>query len=97
MLVVSPNNPTGSAIAPAEMAALGERCAYLGAALIVDEVFADYPLRDRRSIPLAMPVGCLTVRLGGLSKSAGLPQVKLGWLAVDGPDPLVARRWSGSS
>ena len=37
-----------------------------------------------------MPVECLTVRLGGLSKSAGLPQVKLGWLAVDGPD--AARR-----
>ena len=32
---------------------------------------------------------CLTFRLGGLSKSAALPQVKLGWIAVDGPEPLV--------
>jgi aspartate/methionine/tyrosine aminotransferase len=38
-----------------------------------------------------MPSGCLTFRLGGLSKSAGLPQVKLGWIAVSGPDALVTR------
>jgi aspartate/methionine/tyrosine aminotransferase len=90
LLVVSPNNPTGSAIGRAELAALGERCAYYGAALIVDEVFADYPLRHPSLEPLEMPTGCLTVRLGGLSKSAGLPQVKLGWMAVSGPDPIVA-------
>jgi aspartate/methionine/tyrosine aminotransferase len=38
-----------------------------------------------------MPGDCLTVRLGGLSKSAGLPQVKLGWMALAGPAPLVSR------
>ena len=38
---------------------------------------------------------CLTFRLGGLSKSAGLPQVKLGWIRVDGPDELSARRSTG--
>jgi alanine-synthesizing transaminase len=91
VLVVSPNNPTGSTIAPAELAALGERCAYYGAALIVDEVFADYPLGAAPLDSLKMPADCLTVRLGGLSKSAGLPQVKLGWMAVDGPDALVAQ------
>jgi alanine-synthesizing transaminase len=89
MLVVSPNNPTGSAIETAEMSAVGERCAYYGAALIVDEVFADYPL-GRPVEPPDMPTDCLTVRLGGLSKSTGLPQVKLGWMALAGPDAMVA-------
>jgi alanine-synthesizing transaminase len=90
VLVVSPNNPTGSAIERAELVAIGERCAYNGAALIVDEVFADYPMRRPSLEPLEMPADCLTVRLGGLSKSAGLPQVKLGWMAVAGPDAIVA-------
>ena len=90
VLVVSPNNPTGSAIERAELVAIGERCAYHGAALIVDEVFADYPMRRPSLEPLEMPADCLTVRLGGLSKSAGLPQVKLGWMAVAGPDAIVA-------
>ena len=51
VLVVSPNNPTGSEIDQDELTTLGERCAYHGAALILDEVFADYPLQrlaDRR-------------------------------------------------
>jgi alanine-synthesizing transaminase len=90
MLVVSPNNPTGSAIEPAEMTALGQTCAYYGAAVIVDEVFADYPLGRPLEAP-EMPTDCLTARLGGLSKSAGLPQVKLAWMALAGPDALVSR------
>jgi aspartate/methionine/tyrosine aminotransferase len=90
VLAVSPNNPTGSAIGAAEISALGERCARRGALLIVDEVFADYPLGPPLD-PVEMPGGCLVVRLGGLSKSAGLPQVKLGWMAVTGPEPIVRR------
>ena len=88
VLAVSPNNPTGSVIAAAEMSALGERCARRGALLIVDEVFADYPLGSPLDA-VEMPDGCVSVRLGGLSKSAGLPQVKLGWMAVTGPEPIV--------
>jgi alanine-synthesizing transaminase len=88
VLAVSPNNPTGSMLTDEECAALEERCASRGAALIIDEVFADYMLSDRSSSPPHRPV-CLTFRLGGLSKSAGLPQLKLGWMAVDGPDSLV--------
>jgi alanine-synthesizing transaminase len=91
VLVVSPNNPTGSVLAPSDLQAIGTRCADRDAVLIVDEVFADYPLRrDSLETPI-MPEGCLSVRLGGLSKSAGLPQVKLGWMALDGPEPLLAR------
>jgi hypothetical protein len=90
VVAVSPNNPTGSAITAADLQALGDRCARAEAALVLDEVFADYPL-DEPLEPLDMPGDCLTVRLGGLSKSAGLPQVKLAWMALAGPDPLVSR------
>ena len=88
LLAVSPNNPTGSLLGSDETRALAERCAARGAALILDEVFADYPLGDRPAPPDELE-GCLTFRLGGLSKSAGLPQLKLGWIAVEGPKPLV--------
>lgn len=88
VLAVSPNNPTGSILTDGECAALEERCASRGAALIIDEVFADYTLSDRTPPRHHRPV-CLTFRLGGLSKSAGLPQLKLGWLAVEGPVLLV--------
>jgi len=94
VLAVSPNNPTGSTLTGAELDGLARRCAERDAALIVDEVFADYPLTSAPVAPgfsrthgAAAP--CLTFRLGGLSKSAGLPQVKLGWIGVDGPDALV--------
>ena len=97
VLAVSPNNPTGSVLAADEVAGLSSRCAQRNAALIIDEVFADYPLAAGADSRPVMPVtrsdmedaACLTFRLGGLSKSAGLPQVKLGWIAVDGPDDRV--------
>ena len=91
VLAVSPNNPTGSTLSADELTALDVRCGERGAALILDEVFADYPLRTpaEHERTRAQP-GALTFRLGGLSKSAGLPQVKLGWIVVDGPEPLVS-------
>jgi alanine-synthesizing transaminase len=94
-LAVAPNNPTGSYLSQAEHDALSDLCASRDAALILDEVFADYPLADARR-PLSgrderRRAGSLTFRLGGLSKSVGLPQVKLGWIAVEGPDAEVGR------
>ncbi len=90
VLAVSPNNPTGSVLALEELDEMMRRCAERRAALMLDEVFADYLFRTA-----AIPVYCgsspaLSFRLGGLSKSVGLPQVKLGWILVDGPDDLVA-------
>ena len=87
VLAVSPNNPTGSFLHADEFAHLADRCASRDAALIVDEVFADYPFRTPASP--ALPDNCLTFRLGGLSKSVGLPQIKLAWVAVSGPPALV--------
>ncbi|CAN5837395.1 pyridoxal phosphate-dependent aminotransferase [soil metagenome] len=91
VLAVSPNNPTGSLLSDAELESLASRCLRRDAALIVDEVFADYRLGsgDPDGSGGSGASGSLMFRLGGLSKSAGLPQVKLGWIAVDGPDELV--------
>jgi aspartate/methionine/tyrosine aminotransferase len=93
VLAVSPNNPTGTVLTAGELARLDRACADRAAALILDEVFADYPLGAEApggiNAGLETPSASLTFRLGGLSKSAALPQVKLGWVAVDGPQPLV--------
>lgn len=90
ILVVSPNNPTGSFVRAADrewLADLADR----GLAIISDEVFADYPLRMREdAASFRGESRALTFVLGGLSKSAGLPQVKLGWMFASGPDALVA-------
>jgi aspartate/methionine/tyrosine aminotransferase len=90
ILVVSPNNPTGSYVKDDEAAALRELACARGLALISDEVFAEYPLLGPpRGRSLADDDGCLTFVLGGLSKLAGLPQLKLGWIFVSGPDAPV--------
>jgi alanine-synthesizing transaminase len=78
-------------LSSSDLREIGSRCADREAVLIVDEVFADYPLQAESLETAAMPGDCLSVRLGGLSKSAGLPQVKLGWMALDGPELLVTR------
>lgn len=87
LVAVSPNNPTGSCLDEGEVRALQAICRDRGWALIVDEVFADYPLEARapRS-DLAVNAPVLTFSLGGASKTLGLPQVKLGWIIVGGPD-----------
>lgn len=92
LLLVSPNNPTGSIATAAELDRLASLCADAGMALVADEVFADYVLPAGASVPPGRVVDrrdALVFSLGGLSKSIGLPQVKLGWIAVGGPDRLV--------
>jgi hypothetical protein len=93
VLVVSPNNPTGSFVTADELDRLAAICAPRDIAIIADEVFADYELEPgaaSRAGRVATRRDVLSFALGGLSKSAGLPQVKLGWMAVGGPDSLVA-------
>jgi len=96
VLIVSPNNPTGSVVNPAELEALAELCAARGLALIGDEVFADYRL-DGAPPGRSVLEQCqaLAFGLGGLSKSVGLPQVKVAWIGVSGPDALVADALTG--
>lgn len=93
IVVVSPNNPTGSLLSTAELAAIEALCAERGLALVVDEVFSDYP-RAPRHDAVRSAAGrdgpCLSFVLSGLSKVVGLPQMKLGWIGMQGPAPLRA-------
>ena len=94
VVVVSPHNPTGAVLGGPERVWLDALCARRGLALIVDEVFLDYP-GDGAPDPLPSVAGAdgetLTFVLSGLSKVAALPQVKLSWLACGGPAPARAR------
>lgn len=90
VVVVNPNNPTGSFIKRAERDALAAFCAARDLAIISDEVFSNFTFGPD---PLRVPAmsgaeGALVFALGGLSKMAGLPQMKLGWIAVSGPNGL---------
>jgi aspartate/methionine/tyrosine aminotransferase len=90
---VTPNNPTSSLISHEELDRLASLCTSRGIAIIADEVFADYEL-ERGAVGAAGRVTArddvLSFALGGLSKTIGLPQVKLGWIAAAGPDGSVA-------
>ncbi len=112
IVLVHPNNPTGSAVTRPEALRLQELCAARGLAIISDEVFLDYltatPLERGAASPaepavltrptgstgpagpMAEDAGCLAVSLGGLSKAAGLPQIKVGWMRIGGPCDIAA-------
>jgi alanine-synthesizing transaminase len=94
LLLVHPNNPTGSYLKRGELERLVPLLAQSDLALISDEVFVDYLLLDasesERVTTLASEARVLTFVLSGLSKRAGLPQLKLGWIHVSGPPKLVA-------
>lgn len=97
-VVVSPNNPTGSVLRAGALGALDGRASAAGLAIVADEVFADYldeaaQIEGARAAAggrpvrtlAAEPTESLTFSLGGLSKSCGLPHLKLGWIIVGGP------------
>jgi aspartate/methionine/tyrosine aminotransferase len=88
LIVVSPNNPTGSYVSPSEIGRLSEICRDRGWALIADEVFAEYALDEETPTTdlAATDAEVLTFTLGGASKSLGLPQLKLAWLIAGGPE-----------
>jgi hypothetical protein len=91
VVLVSPNNPTGSYVSPQELAAILGLCRHRGWALVADEVFADYHLESDRPITdVAAQADVLAFTLGGASKTLGLPQIKLGWMIAGGPP--AARR-----
>ena len=101
VIAVSPNNPTGSYLSAAEADSLIALTAKHGVALVVDEVFADYAL-ERGAVSVTDVAclaggrsGALVATLGGLSKSAGLPQLKLGWMVLGGDTVRVAEALAG--
>ena len=96
IVIVSPNNPTGSYVTARELDRLFAVCRERGWALIADEVFADYPLDvDAPVTDIAAGADVLAFTLGGLSKSAGLPQLKLGWIVAGGRPTARAAALAG--
>lgn len=89
IVVVNPNNPTGSYMTSEELQKLSEICQTNGLALIVDEVFLDYINPDSQTRPISAITNgtCLTFTLSGFSKILALPQVKLSWMHINGPEP----------
>ena len=95
VIVVNPNNPTGSYLKRVEYTRLAELCAQRGMALIADEVFSDYGFGPdpERITTIAGAEECLTFAMSGLSKIAGLPQMKLGWVVVGGCGRQREQAW----
>ena len=85
VVIVHPNNPTGSFVDGAERKTLNEFCREYNLALIVDEVFLDYAHDGGTRSTYATNADALTFTLSGVSKISGLPQMKFAWIAVSGP------------
>jgi len=86
IVVVHPNNPTGSYAGETERPELNKVCREHNLSLIVDEVFLDYAHDGMSRTTFAANQGALTFTLSGLSKISGLPQMKLAWIATSGPN-----------
>jgi alanine-synthesizing transaminase len=89
IMVVHPNNPTGSFVTKGEAHQLGAICASRNVAIIADEVFLDYADGANPPSTFACESPSLTFTLSGLSKISLLPQMKLAWIVVSGPEALV--------
>jgi len=91
IVIVNPHNPTGMFLNEADYRALKKIAAEHALALIVDEVFIDFPLDpDKKVVSTAGEAEVLTFTLNGISKMAGLPQMKLGWIIVGGDRERVS-------
>jgi alanine-synthesizing transaminase len=96
IVLVNPNNPTGSCMSRQELAEIDDLCREHDMSLIVDEVFSDFKAAEKpdRVRTAVNQSNSLTFVLNGLSKMAGLPQVKLGWIVVGGDAGLSAKALS---
>lgn len=92
IVVVSPNNPTGSFLKREELDGLSRLCQKRGLALLSDEVFADYSFAHdpRRVTSILARADVLSFAIGGASKVLALPQLKIGWFTANGPADSVA-------
>src|SRR5919109_4468386 len=90
LVVVHPNNPTGSYVRSEEIASLNSFCREYNLSLIVDEVFLDYAHDGAFRPTFAANQDVLTFTLSGLSKISGLPQMKVAWVVTSGPAEHVA-------
>jgi alanine-synthesizing transaminase len=85
VVVVNPNNPTGSILKREEARQLDEFAARHGISILADEVFSDYIHAEGAPPALTSPGQAPLFSMSGLSKIAGLPQMKLGWIVAGGP------------
>jgi len=90
LVLIHPNNPSGSYVGNAERQAILELCGQTGMAIIADEVFLPYHL-ELEGLPASFggESSCLVFTLNGLSKLLGLPQFKLGWMRLSGPTQVL--------
>ncbi len=96
VVVVNPNNPTGSFLKPSEAQRLEEFATRRGIAILFDEVFSDYGFADTSPAAVTFKGDLVAFRMSGLSKIAGLPQMKLGWIVAEGAgceDALDRLEW----
>jgi len=91
IILVNPNNPTGSYIKPHEIEAITAWCSRQNLAIIADEVFLDYAAASSpsKAASTAGNADVLTFTLSGISKILGLPQLKLGWVQVNGSEKIL--------
>src|SRR6202167_635875 len=89
VILVHPNNPTGSYVSASETAALNAFCSDRRLALIADEVFLDYARDGTPRRSFISNKDALTFTLSGISKISALPQMKLAWVATSGPPEIV--------
>ncbi|MHB8756161.1 MAG: pyridoxal phosphate-dependent aminotransferase, partial [Candidatus Acidiferrales bacterium] len=87
VIVVNPNNPTGHYANAAAIEHLNEICSTRQIAIVADEVFLDFALAEKDPLSFAANRAALTFTMSGLSKIAGLPQMKVAWLIASGPQP----------
>jgi alanine-synthesizing transaminase len=89
VVVVHPNNPTGSYVRAEEQESLNRFCREHRLAIIADEVFLDYALDGTSARSFAANEDVLTFTLSGVSKISALPQMKVTWIVTSGPAPEV--------
>ncbi|MFW5826103.1 MAG: pyridoxal phosphate-dependent aminotransferase [bacterium] len=91
LVVISPNNPTGSIVDGPTLESLGAACAREGVSLVVDEVFSAFRFgTETLPRPAALCPETLVYTINGTSKLAASPDLKVSWIAVTGPQARVA-------
>jgi alanine-synthesizing transaminase len=89
IVVVHPNNPTGSFVQSHELESLNGLCRELDLALVADEVFLDYAHDRAPRQSFAANSDVVTFTLSGVSKISALPQMKVAWIVTSGPAAVV--------
>jgi aspartate/methionine/tyrosine aminotransferase len=90
IVLVHPNNPTGHFTKRWEAEELAGLCREFGLSLIVDEVFLDYGFDNTPWSFASGLEGVPVFVVSGLSKIAGLPQMKAAWIVATGPEAHAA-------